>query len=84
MSPRAYGEAVRLRSLKSRLRAGAAVTDAIYAAGFGSEESMRRAFTRELTTTPAAYRRRFRTTRFIAHDRSGGASRWVAALDDAA
>jgi transcriptional regulator GlxA family with amidase domain len=30
--------------------------------GFGSPESMRRAFTRHLNTTPGALRTRFRTT----------------------
>src|SRR6266545_2373403 len=56
VSPRAYGEAVRLRSLKSRLRAGAAVTDAIYAAGFGSASRVYERTATRLGMTPGRYR----------------------------
>ncbi len=61
-SPAAYVEAARVEAAR-RLLEG---TDdplgrVAAAAGFGSTETLHRAFRRQLTTTPAAYRRRFRT-----------------------
>jgi transcriptional regulator GlxA family with amidase domain len=48
---------------KARLqRSDEPLATVAHATGFGSGETMRRAFARELSTTPAAYRERFRTT----------------------
>jgi transcriptional regulator GlxA family with amidase domain len=63
VTPGRYVEGVRLEAAKARLqRSDEPLATIAHATGFGSEESMRRAFSRELATTPAAYRRRFRTT----------------------
>jgi transcriptional regulator GlxA family with amidase domain len=63
LTPGRYVERVRVEAAKARLQQGdeplAAVARAV---GFGSEETMRRAFRREAVTTPADYRDRFRTT----------------------
>lgn len=42
---------------------GRSVTRAAELSGFGSDESLRRAFGRQLGTTPSEYRARFATTR---------------------
>ena len=56
-------EGIRLEAAKARLQRSDEPLAAIArATGFGSEETMRRAFWRQLSTTPAAYRQRFRTT----------------------
>ena len=58
-----YVEGVRIEAAKARLqRSDEPLAAVARATGFGSEETMRRAFWRELSTTPAAYRERFRTT----------------------
>ena len=49
--------------LESLLLAGASVTAAAADSGFGSDETMRRAFLRHLDVTPTAYRNRFTSTR---------------------
>jgi transcriptional regulator GlxA family with amidase domain len=63
LTPGRYVERVRVEAAKARLQRGdeplAAVARAV---GFGSEETMRRAFWRAAVTTPAVYRERFRTT----------------------
>jgi transcriptional regulator GlxA family with amidase domain len=63
LTPGRYVERVRVEAAKARLETGdeslAAVARAV---GFGSEETLRRAFRREAATSPAGYRRRFRTT----------------------
>jgi transcriptional regulator GlxA family with amidase domain len=65
VTPGRYVEDVRVEAAKARLqRSDEPLATIAHATGFGSEESMRRAFSRALTTTPAAYRRRFRTTGF--------------------
>jgi transcriptional regulator GlxA family with amidase domain len=63
VTPGRYVEGVRVEAAKARLqRSDEPLATIAHAAGFGSEETMRRAFWRELSTTPAAYRERFRTT----------------------
>ncbi|MFE9389048.1 GlxA family transcriptional regulator [Streptomyces sp. NPDC006784] len=62
-SPAAYVEAARVeaarRLLETTDRSPAQITAAT---GLGSIETLHRAFRKQLNTTPAAYRRRFRTT----------------------
>jgi transcriptional regulator GlxA family with amidase domain len=63
VTPARYVEDVRVEAAKARLqRTDEPLATIAHATGFRSEETMRRAFSRALTTTPAAYRRRFRTT----------------------
>ena len=60
-TPGAYVEALRVEAAQAALDAGESVTGAAARAGFGSDESLRRAFLRRLGVTPSAYRSRFRT-----------------------
>jgi transcriptional regulator GlxA family with amidase domain len=63
LTPGRYVEGVRVEAAKARLqRSDEPLAVIARATGFGSEETMRRAFWRELSTTPAAYRERFCTT----------------------
>jgi transcriptional regulator GlxA family with amidase domain len=63
LTPGRYVERVRVEAAKARLQHGDEPLAAVArSAGFGSEETMRRAFWREVATTPAGYRERFRTT----------------------
>ncbi|HWE08424.1 MAG TPA: GlxA family transcriptional regulator [Solirubrobacteraceae bacterium] len=63
ITPGRYIERVRVEAAKLRLqRSDEPLASIARATGFGSDETMRRAFWRELSTTPAAYRDRFRTT----------------------
>jgi transcriptional regulator GlxA family with amidase domain len=58
-----YVEQVRVEAAQILLETGDAGTVAVArSCGFGSEETMRRAFLRVLGAAPSAYRRRFRTT----------------------
>jgi transcriptional regulator GlxA family with amidase domain len=67
VTPGRYVEGVRVEAAKARLqRSDEPLATVAQATGFGSEETMRRAFWRELATTPAAYRQRFRTTGAVA------------------
>ncbi|WP_418961003.1 GlxA family transcriptional regulator [Streptomyces tritici] len=62
-SPAAYVEAARVEVARRLLETTDAPLDAVAAAsGLGSPETLHRAIRRQLATTPAAYRRRFRTT----------------------
>jgi transcriptional regulator GlxA family with amidase domain len=62
MTPAAYVESVRLERARAELEAGDASVDAVAAAcGFGTVETLRRAFQRRFDVNPAAYRSRFRT-----------------------
>lgn len=56
VTPRQMQDAVRMRTLKSALRQGAPVTEAIYAAGFGSPSRVYGEAARHLGMTPKAYR----------------------------
>jgi AraC family transcriptional regulator of adaptative response/methylated-DNA-[protein]-cysteine methyltransferase len=58
MSPKRYQTALRVESLKARLREGESVSDATYGAGFGSSRGVYEATQRQLGMTPGAYRRR--------------------------
>jgi transcriptional regulator GlxA family with amidase domain len=61
-TPARYVEAVRIEAARRRLEETDEGVDAIAAAcGFGSAETMRRAFIRALRIPPAEYRRRFST-----------------------
>jgi AraC family transcriptional regulator of adaptative response/methylated-DNA-[protein]-cysteine methyltransferase len=57
VSPRQYAEALRMGSLKSRLRKGDAVTQALYEAGFGSSSRLYDDVQGRLGMTPGTYRR---------------------------
>ncbi|GIG70035.1 GlxA family transcriptional regulator [Phytomonospora endophytica] len=61
-SPAAYVEAARTEAARRLLETTDDPLDRVAsAAGLGSGETLHRAFRRQLATTPAAYRRRFRT-----------------------
>ncbi|MGW2633290.1 GlxA family transcriptional regulator [Streptomyces chattanoogensis] len=61
-SPAAYVEAARIEAARRLLETTDCPLDRVAAAaGLGSAETLHRAFRRQLATTPAAYRRRFRT-----------------------
>jgi transcriptional regulator GlxA family with amidase domain len=62
LTPARYVEQVRVEAARRRLEESGAGVDAVAAdCGFGSAESMRRAFLRTVRVTPSAYRSRFRT-----------------------
>src|SRR5580704_9740891 len=57
VTPREYGEACRMRRLKSELRQSQDVTEAVYAAGFGSSSRVYERADTRLGMTPKQYRR---------------------------
>ncbi len=57
LSPAEYAQSLRLKNLKSALRAAPRVTDAIYDAGYGSGSRVYEKTGQLLGMTPAAYRR---------------------------
>jgi AraC family transcriptional regulator, regulatory protein of adaptative response / methylated-DNA-[protein]-cysteine methyltransferase len=57
VTPREYGEACRMRRLKSELRQSQDVTEAVYAAGFGSSSRVYERADTRLGMTPNQYRR---------------------------
>ncbi len=60
VTPGAYVEAIRLEAARQRLEQGTDPIDVVAnAVGFGTPETMRRAFLREIGVPPAAYRARF-------------------------
>jgi transcriptional regulator GlxA family with amidase domain len=61
MTPARYVELVRIDFARAALEAGRTVTETAHMAGFGSTETLRRAFLSHLGRTPRAYRDRFRT-----------------------
>ncbi|MEV7612559.1 GlxA family transcriptional regulator [Streptomyces sp. NPDC089799] len=62
ISPAAYVEAARVEAARRLLETTDLPLDQVAAtSGLGSAETLHRAFRRRLATTPAAYRRRFRT-----------------------
>ena len=62
VTPARYVEKVRVEAARRRLEESPHGVDAIAAAcGFGTAETMRRAFLRMLRVPPTAYRSRFRT-----------------------
>ncbi|MBM0231918.1 GlxA family transcriptional regulator [Micromonospora sp. STR1_7] len=62
-TPARYVENIRFDMARALLDQGHTATQAATLAGFPSYESMRRVFARKLSTSPAAYQRRFSTTR---------------------
>lgn len=62
LSPARYVEAVRIDAGKRALERGLSVADAASAAGFGTSESMRRAFVTRLGLSPRTYQQRFRSS----------------------
>jgi transcriptional regulator GlxA family with amidase domain len=60
-TPAGYVEMVRIDAARAALDAGHAVSDTAHFAGFGSTETLRRAFVEHLGVSPKAYRDRFRT-----------------------
>ncbi|RKR75673.1 transcriptional regulator GlxA family with amidase domain [Frondihabitans australicus] len=67
-TPARYVESIRVELAKGRLDAGHSVTMAAELSGFGTPEALRRAFVRQLKTSPQRYQRRFLSTQ------PGGAS----------
>ncbi|MCA2241011.1 DJ-1/PfpI family protein [Mycobacterium sp. WUMAC-067] len=61
MTPARYVELVRIGFARNALEAGRSVTETAGMAGFGSIETLRRAFVNHLGISPKAYRDRFRT-----------------------
>ncbi|MFD1211387.1 GlxA family transcriptional regulator, partial [Arthrobacter sp. GCM10027362] len=62
-TPARWVERVRLDRARQLLLEGHSITAAARHSGFGSDETLRRAFARHLGTTPTEYRNRFTTTR---------------------
>jgi transcriptional regulator GlxA family with amidase domain len=62
LSPARYVEAVRIDAGKRALERGLSVAEAAAAAGFGTSESMRRAFVTRLGLSPRTYQQRFRSS----------------------
>ncbi|WP_460917253.1 GlxA family transcriptional regulator [Plantactinospora veratri] len=62
-TPARYVQSIRFDMARALLDQGHTATRAASLAGFPSYESMRRVFARKLSISPAAYRRRFGTTR---------------------
>jgi transcriptional regulator GlxA family with amidase domain len=62
-TPNKYVELIRLDRAKSLLDEGQSVTQVAESAGFGTSESMRRAFIAHLSIPPSKYRGRFASTR---------------------
>jgi transcriptional regulator GlxA family with amidase domain len=62
-TPARYVENIRLDLARALLDQGHTATQAATLAGFPSYESLRRVFARNLSTSPAAYQRRFSTAR---------------------
>ncbi|KAA0111469.1 GlxA family transcriptional regulator [Mycolicibacterium sp. P1-5] len=60
-TPAEYVEMVRLDAARAALDAGRTVSETAHLAGFGSTETLRRAFVEHLGVSPKAYRDRFRT-----------------------
>jgi transcriptional regulator GlxA family with amidase domain len=61
LTPAAYVEALRVEAARHRLEQGSEAVDLIAVrAGFGTPETMRRAFARRVGVAPAQYRARFR------------------------
>ena len=64
MTPAAYVETARVERARIALESGDAPVETVArAAGFGTVETMRRAFHRRLGVGPADYRSRFRSKR---------------------
>ena len=60
-TPAKYVEAVRFDGAKAALESGYTITEAAERAGYGSSETLRRAFVARLGVSPSAYQQRFRS-----------------------
>jgi transcriptional regulator GlxA family with amidase domain len=60
-TPARYVEAIRFDSAKAALEGGHSITEAAQRAGYGSSESLRRAFVSRLGVSPRTYLQRFRS-----------------------
>jgi transcriptional regulator GlxA family with amidase domain len=78
MTPAQYVERTRVEAARTMLEStDDALPVVAQHSGFGSPETMRRAFLRELGVSPGAYRARFRTTGIATHlDADGAGDRW--------
>ena len=70
-TPARYVEAVRFDSAKAAIEGGRTVGEAAERAGYGSPESLRRAFVSRLGISPRAYQQRFRSAQRPDAHRSG-------------
>ncbi|MBG7702523.1 DJ-1/PfpI family protein [Streptomyces sp. MC1] len=61
ITPAKFVEQVRFDTARSLLDRGASVTDTAFMSGFGSMETLRRAFIARLGVSPRAYQHRFKT-----------------------
>lgn len=61
-TPARHIERIRLEAAQALLDAGHTVSSAAARSGFGSDETLRRAFVHAMGVTPTAYRRRFSST----------------------
>ncbi|RJQ80344.1 GlxA family transcriptional regulator [Pseudonocardiaceae bacterium YIM PH 21723] len=71
-TPGHYLEQVRLEAARAHLEAGSTVTETALASGFGSDESLRRAFHATYGIPPSTYQYRFRNTGDATSGRAGG------------
>jgi transcriptional regulator GlxA family with amidase domain len=60
-TPAKYVEAVRFDGAKAALESGHTVTETAERVGYGSPETLRRAFVTRLGVSPTAYQQRFRS-----------------------
>lgn len=60
-TPAKYVELIRFDTAKDLLDAGHSVTDTALRSGFGSAETLRRAFIQDLGVPPRDYQQRFRS-----------------------
>jgi transcriptional regulator GlxA family with amidase domain len=60
-TPAKYVDAVRFDSAKAAIESGHSLTEAASRAGYGSSESLRRAFVARMGLSPRAYQQRFRS-----------------------
>ena len=65
VTPRHYAESKRLNQFKSQVKTGASVTDAMYAAGYGSSRGLYEQSSARLGMTPATYGRGGKGMRII-------------------
>jgi transcriptional regulator GlxA family with amidase domain len=74
-TPAKYVEAVRFDGAKAALESGYTITEAAERFGYGSSETLRRAFVARLGVSPSAYQQRFRSAQRRDAVAGAGASR---------
>ena len=74
-TPAKYVEAVRFDAAKAALESGYTITEAAERVGYGSSETLRRAFVARLGVSPSAYQQRFRSAQRRDAGAGAGASR---------